>query len=107
METINANKCFSDILKYYIDSMNIPVEDYATKKRRLKIPIIPEPILNCLLESSSNIFKEEPIVLRLSSPCIIVGDVHGQLLDLFRILKSFPLPPASKYVFHKGKSRIR
>lgn len=99
MEVSNPNKCFSDILKFYIDAMNISVEDYATKKRRLKLPIIPEPILNCLLETASNIFKEEPILLRLSSPCIIVGDVHGQLLDLFRILKSFPLPPSSKYIF--------
>lgn len=99
MNVINPNKCFSDILKYYIDVMNISVDDYANKKRRLKLPIIPEPILSCLLESVSNIFKEETILLNISSPCIIVGDVHGQLLDLFRILKSFPLPPATKYIF--------
>jgi protein phosphatase len=37
--------------------------------------------------------------LQLSSPLTVVGDLHGQILDLLRILQSCGVPPSRRYLF--------
>jgi protein phosphatase len=60
---------------------------------------IPFPILRDLLHAATRIFAKEPTVLTLVPDLVIVGDIHGQILDLFRILSHFGRPPATKYLF--------
>lgn len=38
-------------------------------------------------------------VIYYTGPCIIVGDLHGNLHDLIRIFIMFGLPPNTKYIF--------
>lgn len=39
-------------------------------------------------------------MLQIPSPCIVIGDIHGQILDLFRILNVFGVPsPKRRYLF--------
>ena len=38
------------------------------------------------------IIKNEPTLIHTNSPAIIVGDIHGQLIDLLRIFKENGLP---------------
>ena len=45
------------------------------------------------------VLKSEPTLLRLSAPCIIVGDVHGEIFDLYRVFGIHGLPPRTKYLF--------
>ncbi|OHT09580.1 Ser/Thr protein phosphatase [Tritrichomonas foetus] len=100
MKVINPLRCFEEILKFYSNAIiTSSAEDYANRRKRLKLPVIPIPILESLLEYTADIFKEEPVLLKLNSPFIIVGDIHGHLLDLFRILKTFSLPPKVNYLF--------
>jgi len=42
---------------------------------------------------------EQPILLELTAPIKICGDVHGQYSDLLRILEYGGLPPQSNYLF--------
>ncbi|EAY20965.1 Ser/Thr protein phosphatase, putative [Trichomonas vaginalis G3] len=64
-----------------------------------------------LCETASEIFKEEPNVLKVSGKAVIVGDIHGQLDDLIRILKAtFPLKETS-FIFlgdyvDRGKNSV-
>ncbi len=46
-----------------------------------------------------NFFLEEPTVVRVASPVVIVGDLHGHVLDLIRILQYSGHPPKTKYLF--------
>jgi protein phosphatase len=48
--------------------------------------------------SASQLFEEEATVLTLNQGAIIVGNIHGHILDLFRILGRFGLPPTTKYI---------
>jgi diadenosine tetraphosphatase ApaH/serine/threonine PP2A family protein phosphatase len=46
----------------------------------------------------SSIFETEPTLLDLQGDFVIIGDLHGHVLDLLRILIIFGLPPATKYI---------
>lgn len=89
----------SDIFDIYLSVLNSTVSDYSMKRTKLKLPLIPKDDLDNLLEQARVIFDDEPIMLRLKSPIIVVGDLHGHILDLFRILKTFGLPPQTRYLF--------
>jgi protein phosphatase len=45
------------------------------------------------------IFADESVSLELPGPVVIVGDLHGQVLDLFRILRSYGPPVDRRYLF--------
>ena len=49
--------------------------------------LLPEPILCTLILKFMEKLYNESNILELSSPIICVGDVHGQLYDLFEMLK--------------------
>jgi diadenosine tetraphosphatase ApaH/serine/threonine PP2A family protein phosphatase len=46
---------------------------------------IPEHVLSDLLTTLFEILDGEPNVLYLDSPIIVCGDIHGQMLDLFKL----------------------
>jgi hypothetical protein len=41
----------------------------------------------------------EPTMLKISSPLVVVGDIHGQFYDLLNIFHKFGYPPATRYLF--------
>jgi protein phosphatase len=61
------------------------------------IPEFSEPTLIKLCESATDRFKEQTTILMLDAPLVIVGDIHGSLHDLLRILQSRGLN--SRYLF--------
>ena len=91
---------FAAILKIFAENLQSSIDDFAHKRRRLKLPIIPLPILIDLLDQATNIFKNEPTLLDLKfENVIVVGDLHGHILDLIRILKTFGFPSKICYIF--------
>jgi protein phosphatase len=61
------------------------------------LPEFSEAVLLHLCECMTARLRAEPIVLRLSPPITIVGDIHGSLRDLFRILQSSQ--PDTRFLF--------
>ncbi|KAF5100745.1 hypothetical protein D0Z00_001133 [Geotrichum galactomycetum] len=52
-----------------------------------------------ICQTAREIFLAQPIVLDLSPPVKVVGDVHGQYGDLIRMFDMCGFPPASNYLF--------
>lgn len=94
-----SKEAFAQILNYYRPIIEIDVADYLSGKALLKFPFIPKLIINVLCDKAADIFQSEPIILKVPHDCIIVGDLHGHILDLLRIFKTFGLPPEQKYLF--------
>jgi protein phosphatase len=66
---------------------------------RLQLPIVPVPILVQLCDAVTVVFKSEPSLLRITVPTLVVGDLHGHIIDLFRTVGRFGLPPNYCYLF--------
>ena len=45
------------------------------------------------------IFLEQPMLVEVSSPTKVCGDIHGQYYDMLRIFEYGGLPPESNYLF--------
>ena len=45
------------------------------------------------------IFKKQPMLIEISSPVNICGDIHGQYHDLLRIFNKCGVPPKTNYIF--------
>lgn len=65
----------------------------------LEIPKHEAKDIITLANAVTKIFQNEPVVLKADFPLIIVGDIHGHLLDLCRILGNFGFPPSQRYLF--------
>jgi len=46
-----------------------------------------------------SVLKAEATVLQIPNDIIVVGDIHGNLYDLYYVFRKFGMPPARKYCF--------
>lgn len=58
-----------------------------------------ETAIQWILAVSERILLSEPSVIKTNSPCVIIGDIHGQFYDIFRIFKAEGAPEDKKYIF--------
>jgi diadenosine tetraphosphatase ApaH/serine/threonine PP2A family protein phosphatase len=65
----------------------------------LVAPSIPAALVRALTAESIAALSTAPVLLALSAPLVVVGDIHGSLADLLRILQLFGAPPATRYLF--------
>jgi protein phosphatase len=90
---------FVALFTQYSSALLGDVSRYADRSIPLVLPR-PEPsLLSRLFTHAHNLFELEPILLQIPAPCIVVGDIHGQVLDLFRILNTFGVPGEVTYLF--------
>ena len=100
MDEISVNpKDLESIFHYYETIMSTQMNEYCSRKRRFRIPLIPLPILEQIIKSATFIFSNEETVLSIESPIVIVGDIKGHITDLLRIIQKNGLPTHKKYLF--------
>ena len=87
------------IYTYFTSLISSKIEEYASIKIRLRIPLVPVDIVTTIFNRVTQIFKEEPNTVKISSDVIVVGDLCGHFLDLLRILRCFGCPDSQKYLF--------
>jgi protein phosphatase len=46
-----------------------------------------------------NLFAREPMLLSINRPIIIMGDLHGQILDRYRIIQVHGSPHSTRHLF--------
>ena len=97
-DALCINNC-KEIYKMYSDIFSHDVHEYENEITRLVLPTVPAPILMKLLQKATDIFSKEPNMLVINGDIFVVGDLHGHILDLFRILKNVGVPPEKNYLF--------
>lgn len=52
-----------------------------------------------LIEIARSVIQQEPVMVEVGIPINIVGDIHGQFVDLQRIFSAIGFPGPVKYLF--------
>ncbi|EDW87496.1 serine/threonine-protein phosphatase alpha-3 isoform [Drosophila yakuba] len=81
--------------------------------RRSKMQRLPllETEVSTLCALARELFLDEPMLLDVSAPIRVVGDIHGQYHDLLKILDQCGYPPQTRYLFlgdyvDRGKNSV-
>jgi protein phosphatase len=90
---------FARLLTVFKDSMDLGVPAYEIDSGRLVLPALSFVFLQQLIGAATDIFSRESVLLELDEDLVVVGDLHGHILDLFRILTEFGMPPTINYLF--------
>ncbi|OHT07179.1 Ser/Thr protein phosphatase [Tritrichomonas foetus] len=60
---------------------------------------VSEAEISYICQAASAIFLEQPCLLHLGAPVVVVGDLHGQYYDLIRIFQKYGFPNIANYLF--------
>jgi protein phosphatase len=67
--------------------------------RTVPIPTFEIETIVAVCDGAKKIFEHSEIILHLKAPFYIVGDIHGNIFDLIRILVHVTPPPESRLLF--------
>lgn len=87
------------IYQDHISLMSENISDLASGRKPFYVPFVKKEVLQEILKQATNAFAKDPIVLSINKPTFIVGDIHGHILDLYRIFQLNGLPPEKTYLF--------
>ena len=90
---------YQDMLGQMARSGQCDVMEVAHQRAELRLPRYKDVDIMDLCRDVKNVFLSEPTMLEIESPVTIVGDLHGHILDLFRIIRASGLPSGKKYLF--------
>jgi protein phosphatase len=90
---------YRDMMGQFLHSMQCDVLSVACGHSSLFVPPFDPDDVISLCRDVQTIFSSEPIVLTVEVPITIVGDLHGQILDLYRIIQECGMPNRTQYLF--------
>ena len=61
--------------------------------------LLAESQIRQLCMKARDIFLQQPMLLELSAPVVVCGDIHGQYEDLLRHFDNVGYPPDTNYLF--------
>lgn len=82
--TRSAASCILNALHYILD---VPTSDILEIGQRHALPVFDEQIVSQLCDEARQLFEKTPMLVKQNTNAWIVGDLHGSLFDLLRILK--------------------
>ena len=62
-------------------------------------PMLAEDVIENIVQDSRSIIMQQPVMLELTAPIKVCGDLHGQFIDLLRLFEMSGHPPQTKYLF--------
>jgi serine/threonine-protein phosphatase PP1 catalytic subunit len=71
----------------------------ARGQRPGKSVVLAEPEVRALVLAAKEVLQSQPVLLELSAPIKVCGDIHGQYHDLLRFFDYGGFPPAANYLF--------
>jgi protein phosphatase len=90
---------FRDMLNQFLQPLQCDVTNVSSGQTPLPLPTFEVEQIVALCTAVREAFAHESLLLDITTPVTVVGDLHGQLLDLFRILQIHGLPHTTKYLF--------
>ena len=89
-----------ELYRLFSELFKVSLNDGINIGTTISIPHIDQNLLFKVLdESLTNLKKNTQTVINLDNPVIVVGDIHGNIVDLLRLFTINGLPPYAQYLF--------
>jgi serine/threonine-protein phosphatase PP1 catalytic subunit len=82
--------------KPFISNTNIDINKIGIE---LPLPLFNERIFTALCEETVLLLQKRSSLIHIDAPVYVVGDIHGNILDLIRIFLLAQTPPFSRFLF--------
>jgi protein phosphatase len=90
---------FGSLFDSYFQCFLENAPNLNTPDQPIVLPSLRRETLIRLFAQAHLLFQNEPSLVQVSSPTVVIGDIHGQITDLGRILVSFGPPDSQPYLF--------
>ncbi|KAH0786100.1 Ser/Thr protein phosphatase [Histomonas meleagridis] len=87
------------VLIAYQHILDIDISQCGEIGRSIPIPTFDADLITKLCEQAKEQLVETPIVMHVQAPIYVIGDIHGNIFDLIRILVHALPPPRSRLLF--------
>ncbi|KAJ5189704.1 Serine/threonine-specific protein phosphatase/bis(5-nucleosyl)-tetraphosphatase [Penicillium cf. griseofulvum] len=82
-----------------LDDIILRLLDTAYSTKIAKTVCLNDAEITTICGLAHELLLSEPVLLELSAPVKIVGDIHGQYTDLIRVFETCGFPPELNYLF--------
>lgn len=82
-----------------LDDMIKRLIDAAYNQKVTKTVCLKNAEITAICQAAREVFLSQPALLELAPPVKIVGDVHGQYMDLIRMFEMCGFPPSANFLF--------
>ena len=96
---MNFPQIVSQIVKANLALLQSDYDRLSNTPSDLKLPLFTNKDLNQLINAVIPVLDNDPVVLDLFTPIIVVGSIRGSIFDLYKIIQRFGLPPTRSYLF--------
>ena len=86
-------------LSFYKECFNLKEEEIMKIGDTVLLPAFPENFLLKIIAKVKSILMFQEPLRYIDGALCIVGDIHGNIHDLFRIFIKYGLPPMTRYLF--------
>ena len=87
------------VLQAYSNIFSLPVEQITSLGWTIPLPQFPIGLISNLFKLTIEQLQKDPVLVEIDGPLYVVGDIHGNIFDLCRVLIYCSPPPKSKLVF--------
>jgi protein phosphatase len=98
-EILSGAQAAKAVLWAYKPLLSLDRTQYDEIGRSIPIPTFGEEIIEALCDAARKLFERSDLVVTVSAPFYIIGDIHGNLFDLLRILILAGQPPRVRLLF--------
>jgi len=86
-------------LKDFMEYTKIDYSHIDGMKQMFSLPIFSPCDVKFIINEVTSVFKSENMLMEINSPMVVVGDIHGHIFDLFRIIQTVGGPSETKFLF--------
>ena len=90
---------FRCIFDEYKTIFNDPAARFLNPNAQMQLPTVSKDFLSDLITEATYIFKGESTLIDVPLPLVVIGDLHGHLIDLLQILKTYQDPLTYNFLF--------
>jgi protein phosphatase len=87
------------VLEAFSEILELPINHVQGIGKKVAIPKFTASQLLELCSAALDCLRDQPTVIQIARPAFVVGDIHGNLFDLIRVLSRTALPSRSSVVF--------